>query len=118
MIAVNTQGLKNLNQILHVDGMCNECGNCATSCPYSSEPYKTKLTLFWGEKEFQESTNSGVFIVDPAEAVVLLRLAGEICKVKFDASGMADVPIDNSSAAFIWTIIKQYDYLYKIYPIL
>ena len=115
MIAVNTQGLKNLNQILHVDGMCNECGNCATSCPYSSEPYKTKLTLFWGEKEFQESTNSGFLITGRgAESFVMLRLAGEISKVKFDQSGKTEGPIDVSIADFVWTVIKQYGYLYKL----
>jgi len=115
MIAVNTQGLKNLNQILHVDGMCNECGNCATFCPYSSEPYKTKLTLFWGEKEFQESTNSGFLITGSgAEVFVMLRLAGEVSKVKFDQFGKTEGPIDVSIAAFVWTVIKQYGYLYKL----
>jgi putative selenate reductase len=115
MIPVHGQGLTNLNQILHVDGMCNECGNCATFCPYSSEPYKVKFTLFWSEKDFQESTNSGFLIVgDGAEAVVMLRLAGEIIKVKFDEAGIADVPIDDSIAAFVWTVLKQYGYLYKI----
>ena len=115
MIPVHGQGLTNLNQILHVDGMCNECGNCATFCPYSSEPYKVKLTLFWSEKDFQESTNSGFLIVgDGSETGVMLRLAGEIIKVKFDESGIADVPIDDSIAAFVWTVMKQYGYLYKI----
>ena len=30
-------------QILHVDRMCNECGNCAVFCPYDSAPYKEKF---------------------------------------------------------------------------
>jgi len=117
MIPVQGEGLTNLNQILHVDGMCNECGNCATFCPYSSEPYKVKLTLFWSEKDFQESTNSGFLIVEgdaDTGANITLRLAGEISTVKFDKSGKTDVPIDHSIAAFIWTVIKQYAYLYKI----
>ncbi len=33
-------------QILHVDRMCNECGNCAIFCPYDSAPYREKFTLF------------------------------------------------------------------------
>ncbi|SPF42839.1 hypothetical protein SBF1_2670006 [Candidatus Desulfosporosinus infrequens] len=114
MISVQGQGLKNLNQILHVDGLCNECGNCATFCPYSSEPYKVKLTLFWSAKEFQESTNLGFFIVGGGtEVEVMLRLAGEVIKVKFDESGKTDVPIDGSIAAFIWAVVDQYPYLYK-----
>ncbi|WP_407312145.1 FAD-dependent oxidoreductase [Desulfosporosinus sp. SB140] len=35
-IDVKIEGLGNLNQIVHVDGICNECGNCATFCPYDS----------------------------------------------------------------------------------
>jgi len=115
IIPVMAQGLTNLNQILHVDGMCNECGNCATFCPYSSEPYKVKLTLFWSEKDFQDSTNSGFLIVEEgADAVVTLRVEGGIITVKFDQSGKTDVPIDDSMAAFVWTVIKKYGYLYKI----
>ena len=113
-IPVKGEGLKNLNQILHVDGMCNECGNCATFCPYSSEPYKAKLTLFWTEKEFQESTNSGFFVVgDGSEGVVKLRLAGEITQVTFDKAGKPDQSIEASSAAFVWTVLTKYGYLYK-----
>ncbi|MBQ9273130.1 MAG: putative selenate reductase subunit YgfK, partial [Mogibacterium sp.] len=41
-------------QILHVDGMCNECGNCAIFCPYSGRPYKDKFTLFWSEEDFAD----------------------------------------------------------------
>ena len=115
MISVQGQGLTNLNQILHVDGLCNECGNCATFCPYSSEPYKAKLTLFWSEKEFQESTNSGFLIVgEGPETVVLLRLAGEVSKVRFDEAGKTDAPIDAAIAAFVWTVVDQYPYLYKV----
>jgi len=115
VIQVKGQGLTNLNQILHVDGMCNECGNCATFCPYSSEPYKVKLTLFWSEKDFQESTNSGFLVVgDGTQAVVMLRLAGKIMTVKFDEAGKTDVPIDDSTATFIWAVIEQYGYVYKI----
>ena len=36
-------------QILHVDYMCNECGNCRTFCPWGGAPYKDKFTLFANE---------------------------------------------------------------------
>ena len=29
-------------QIIHVDRMCNECGNCTVFCPYDSAPYTRK----------------------------------------------------------------------------
>ena len=50
-------------QILHLDALCNECGNCETFCPYSSAPYKEKLTLFASEKEMDESENPGFVIL-------------------------------------------------------
>ena len=46
-------------QIVHVDGLCNECGNCATFCPYDSAPYRDKFTLFWSREDFEDSGNDG-----------------------------------------------------------
>ncbi|TGE34558.1 putative selenate reductase subunit YgfK [Desulfosporosinus sp. Sb-LF] len=113
MIPVKGPGLTNQNQILHVDGMCNECGNCATFCPYSSEPYKAKLTLFWSEKEFQESANSGfVLLSDGAEPEFKLRLNEEITNIKFNESGKPNVSIDDSIAAIIWTSFDQHRYIF------
>lgn len=115
MIPVNGQGLTNMNQILHVDGMCNVCGNCATFCPYSSEPYKVKLTLFWTEKDFLDSPNSGFyFLGNGTEGEFILRLDEKIAKVKFDEFGNTDVPVDDKIAAFIWTVYKDYAYLYNV----
>lgn len=113
MISVKGSGFTNLNQILHVDGMCNECGNCATFCPYSDAPYKAKLTLFWSEEEFMSSSNSGfLFVGDGTEAVIKLHLDGEIITVKFNEFGKTDVPIESSIAAMVWTVFNQYRYLY------
>jgi len=47
------------HQILHIDGMCNECGNCATFCPHDGSPYLDKVTIFWSEDGFLESKNQG-----------------------------------------------------------
>ncbi len=66
-------------QILHIDGMCNECGNCAVFCPYDSAPYREKLTLFWTEADFAESENFGFLPLDGGK--VRYRLpsgAGEV----------------------------------------
>ena len=46
-------------QILHIDRMCNECGNCATFCPHSGKPYKDKLTVFSNDEDFTDSENPG-----------------------------------------------------------
>ena len=115
MIPVNGKGLTNIDQILHVDGLCNVCGNCATFCPYSSEPYKVKLTLFWTEKDFMDSPNSGFYFLNGgSEGEFMLRLDDKIDKVKFDESGKMDVTIDDKIAAFIGTVYKDHSYLYKL----
>ncbi|KGK91444.1 gltD [Desulfosporosinus sp. HMP52] len=115
MIPVNGKGLTNMNQILHVDGMCNVCGNCGTFCPYSSEPYKVKLTLFWTEKDFMDSPNVGFYFLDNgSNGEFMLRFDEQTAKVKFDQAGNTDAKIDDRISAFIWTIYKDYEHLYKV----
>ena len=62
-------------QILHLDGPCNRCGNCATFCPWNSAPYEAKWTLFPDVQSFEESQNQG--FVPLGGAVVRVRFAGE-----------------------------------------
>ena len=63
-------------QILHVDKMCNECGNCTAFCPYASEPCKDKLTLFASLEDFRDSKNYGFLFLDDSRVLVRL-LDGE-----------------------------------------
>jgi putative selenate reductase len=49
-------------QIVHQDALCNECGTCATFCPWSGKPYRDKLTIFAGEEEFTQSASPGFFL--------------------------------------------------------
>ena len=46
-------------QILHLDELCNECGNCAAFCPYAAQPCRDKLTLFARPEDFADSENNG-----------------------------------------------------------
>lgn len=63
-VAIKVPGLAK-HQVVHVDGMCNECGNCAVFCPYQEgRPYKDKLTLFWSEQDMENSENEGFLAVD------------------------------------------------------
>ncbi|NOY08428.1 MAG: putative selenate reductase subunit YgfK [Spirochaetes bacterium] len=72
---------KDYFQILHIDSLCNECGNCAAFCPWEGAPYKDKFTLFHGIKDFRESTNSG-FMIDPENpAGLIVRIGGKTVKV-------------------------------------
>ncbi len=43
-------------QILHLDDLCNDCGNCATFCVHEGKPYQDKPRLYfrvesWGAEE-------------------------------------------------------------------
>jgi len=61
-------------QIVHVDFMCNECGNCETFCPYESAPYKDKLTLYMSTNDFKAGENPG--FVSLGNGTVRVRLDG------------------------------------------
>ncbi len=73
-VAIRVPGMA-MPQIIHVDGMCNECGNCAIFCPYDSAPYKEKFTLYWSEEDFANSQNEGWL---PKEGGCLVRLDGQV----------------------------------------
>ena len=88
-VAVRVPGMRQ-RQIVHVDGMCNECGNCAVFCPYSEgRPYKDKLTVFWSEEDFENSENEGFLEVDGG---VKVRLDGQVAVLDPDdgACGLPD----------------------------
>ena len=92
------------NQIIHIDSMCNECGNCTVFCPYASSPYKDKFTLFAGEDDMQASTNDG-FTFSGGKASV--RINGE--KFSYNVGGKAE--FDSRLAEIIDTIYNDYKYL-------
>lgn len=58
-VALPLAGMKNLRQIVHIDRLCNECGNCSFFCPHEGRPYRDKWTLFSTEADFMASDNSG-----------------------------------------------------------
>jgi putative selenate reductase len=92
-------------QIIHVDGMCNECGNCAVFCPYNGKPYRDKFTLFWSEEDFANSENEGFLMT--GEDSVKLRLDGQVKTVK--VSELDGVSAD--AAGVIRAVIGEYGYL-------
>ncbi len=49
-------------QILHVDDLCNECGNCTTFCVHEGKPYAEKPRLFWDRAAFDAALHSALFV--------------------------------------------------------
>ena len=49
------------HEVIHIDAMCNECGNCTVFCPYEGAPYKEKWTLFSDSEAMDDSTNNGFY---------------------------------------------------------
>ncbi len=112
-VKVQSAGLKNLNQVVHVDGMCNECGNCAIFCPNDGAPYQDKLTLFWTEEDFLNSDNAGFLLLENgAEPLFRLRAEGRVVDVKFDAGGRTGANVASEIADTIWAIFNRHSYLF------
>ena len=93
-------------QIIHVDGMCNECGNCAVFCPYNGKPYRDKFTLFWSEEDFENSENEGFLMT--GENGVRVRLDGST-----QALGLNELDQLPKDAADVIRTVKQ-DYAWLI----
>ncbi len=109
-VTVEIDGRK---QILHVDGMCNECGNCEVFCPYAGAPYKEKFTLFWSEKDFEDSENPGfVMLRDGQNPKFKLRL-NTISVIEFDKNGKCDDGnLDPAVASFVYQSFKDYNWMF------
>ena len=103
LIDMPDSGLDQAHQILHMDGMCNECGNCGVFCPYTGNPYKDKITAFWTEHDFTDSTNKG-----------FLRVGENKFKVRNADGTVVDHELgqDNISSE----IQKMMDVVLKKYP--
>ena len=76
-------------QVLHIDYMCNECGNCEIFCPYTGAPYKDKFTLFANEDDFSSSSNSG-FLPLP-DGSVRIRLENVVIHNNFGKWRLDDI---------------------------
>ncbi len=94
------------HEILHVDRMCNECGNCAVFCPYDSAPYREKFTLFLTREDFEKSPeNQGFLPLGGRRALV--RLEGRVFEADLEREN--DLPADLE--VLILTILTNYGYL-------
>ena len=95
------------HQIVHVDKMCNECGNCTQFCPYASEPCHDKFTLFQTAEDMVDSHNAGVLFLGGDK--VRVRTFGE--PKDYDLSDANNgLPADLET--LIVTLRDKYGYLF------
>ncbi|MDO5755589.1 MAG: putative selenate reductase subunit YgfK [Tissierellia bacterium] len=105
-ISIDIEGYDNLHQIIHIDGMCNECGNCGVFCPHAGDPYKDKITVFWTELDFEDSTNVG--FLQTGEDTFKVRMEnGNIVDHK-----LGDGKISETLEHFLETLLEDYPYYF------
>lgn len=105
-IAIRVPGMAK-HQIIHVDYMCNECGNCKSFCPYESAPYLDKFTLFAGEKDLEDSKNQGFAVMDREKAVCRVRYLGDT----FTWTKGEETKLPEGLQQLIETVVRDYPYL-------
>lgn len=106
-VAIRVPG-KAMAQIVHVDGMCNECGNCATFCPYDSAPYRDKFTLFCNKADFADSRNEGFLCLDRKKELYRVRLGGAVSEIQLSEAGN----LHGDILALIRAVQDDYAYLF------
>ena len=115
-VAIKVDGFRDVNQILHIEGLCNECGNCMVFCPYSSDPAKDKFTLFWSVEEFEKEHHQGY--VYTSDTTAKMRYQKDIYELKVvdGAVKFADASVKANEqmlglVKMIDTVKENYSYL-------
>lgn len=106
-VALAVPGFQNRQQILHLDALCNECGNCAQFCPWQGKPYKDKITVFSLQEDFNNSTNAGFLLKEEA---IQIRLSERIWQLPLDRKGeiTGDLPEELQDMAKIIRYTHQH----------
>jgi putative selenate reductase len=93
------------HQVVHIDRICNECGNCGVFCPHGGLPYRDKFTVFTNAEDFADSDNPG--FVPLGEKKFRVRLEDKPV-IDWDAGG-GGVP--EAYVKLIKIIMEDYAYL-------
>lgn len=107
-IATQVPGMEK-HQIIHVDYLCNECGNCKSFCPYSSAPYLDKFTLFATEADMENSKNQGFAVLNQETRRCKVRFFGKT--FIWEPEKLADLP--DGLGRMIETVCRDYSYLIR-----
>ena len=105
-ISVRVPGMEK-HQIIHIDSMCNECGNCRSFCPYDSAPYLDKFTVFASERDMEESKNQGFAVLDKDNVTCAVRYLGE----RFSYTKGEETRLPEGLKCLIEAVVKEYPYI-------
>ncbi|MBW3086997.1 putative oxidoreductase YgfK [Austwickia sp. TVS 96-490-7B] len=106
-VAVVVPGLSDPKQIVHIDGLCNECHTCGIFCPHAGLPYKDKTTVFWSRADFDDSTNPGLLPLG-GDRYLVRTPNGTVVTTGPD---MTDAHLPADMTAVLHTLINTYDHL-------
>jgi len=84
-IAVPSASGRGGDQILQVDALCNECGNCGSFCPWEGEPWRDKPALFADEAALSASAKAGFAIAADRSLSYRIESGAWPSRLAFDA---------------------------------
>lgn len=105
-LSIRVPGMEK-HQIIHVDYMCNECGNCRSFCPYDSAPYLDKFTLFASEMDMEDSKNQGFTVMDRERVSCKVRYLGDT----FTWTKGEESKLPEGLQKLMETVVRDYTYL-------
>ena len=91
--------VKQARQIVHIDDLCNECGNCDTFCVHQGKPYREKPRLFFKESDFAQEADNAFYIEKGGAGWRIRRREGghESRLALRYASGVEEMTFENDS---------------------
>ena len=108
-VSVRVPGMEK-EQVIHVDYMCNECGNCRSFCPFESAPYLDKFTLFANEDDLADSKNDGFVVLDMKR----LHCKGRYLGVPFEWKRGESGALPGDLQKLIEAVAADYAYLLEM----
>ncbi|MDD2958101.1 MAG: selenate reductase [Lachnospiraceae bacterium] len=99
------------NKMLHLDGLCNECGNCASFCIEKSAPYLEKFTLFQSEADMEASQNGGFTRKEGEKSCYLLRCGAGRMEYR---AGENSSGVPEAVREIIDAVDEEYEYLFYL----
>jgi putative selenate reductase len=85
-----------VRQIIHIDDLCNECGNCDTFCAHHGKPYRDKPRLFFKPGDFAQEQDNAFLIEKTGSGLTMRRRAGGQ-EWRLTVAGDGEMLFDNGS---------------------